>query len=213
MPHSPPGDQGRLAFPHLRLLRRTAVVTAETVARPVSAPWNQLAGQDQLSRPLWDSASDLSPQERDVLRATLDDRDGPMAVLPLWVALGSCLAARGHVTGNGDTQTPPAHSPCSERTLTQAEARPCPPCLPGPLSPTKPHWVPLRDRLERTKYLSVHMPVVRIEKLARDQEWPDARILACSQNQAHGATLQGSERNEDRHDTDGSSWSCKTARA
>lgn len=83
MPHSPPGDQGRLAFPHLRLLRRTAVVTAETVARPVSAPWNQLAGQDQLSRPLWDSASDLSPQERDMLRATLDDRDGPMAVLPL----------------------------------------------------------------------------------------------------------------------------------
>lgn len=136
-----------------------------------------------------------------------------LGTLPLWVALGSCLAARGHVTGNGDTQTPPAHSPCSERTLTQAEARPCPPCLPGPLSPTKPHWVPLQDRLERTKYLSVHMPVVRIEKLARDQEWPDARILACSQNQAHGATLQGSERNEDRHDTDGSSWSCKTARA
>lgn len=137
MPHSPPGDQGRLAFPHLRLLRRTAVVTAETVARPVSAPWNQLAGQDQLSRPLWDSASDLSPQEKDMLRATLDDRDGPMAVLPLWVALGSCLAARGHVTGNGDTQTPPAHSPCSERTLTSSR---------GAALPSLPSWASLTNK-------------------------------------------------------------------
>lgn len=60
-----------------------------------------------------------------------------LGTLPLWVALGSCLAARGHVTGNGDTQTPPAHSPCSERTLTSSR---------GAALPSLPSWASLTNK-------------------------------------------------------------------
>lgn len=174
---------------------------AETVTRPVSEPWNQLAGQDQLSRTFWEPVSCLQEKGHAQSRAGRQKRmDGGAAARDGTWLLPGCQRPRDRQPGYPE----PGPAPTASRGAA-------PPSLPSSASLTnKAAPGPLWDHLERTKHLSVHVLVVGMEKLACDQEQPDTRVLARSQNQEHGATLRGSEGSEGSHDTDSSSWSCKT---
>lgn len=193
--------------PILRLVTRQPGISALRLHRSR----DRTAGEDSSPNPsFWESASDLAPQRRGVLRATPDNGRGLAAALPLWLARGSCPAAGRHATGHRDTLTLWAHAhPRTHAHLTQRRGRP--PCLPGWASHHQNHPGALWGPSGRTKHQSVHMPAVRIEELACDQERLDTRVLACSPNQERGAPLRGSARSAVGHDTDGSSWSSRTA--